>query len=87
MTKLYSIIITNQWGDIMKKRAILFIESFVVIFLGFTICNVAGIIIEKLIYDVSISFSDIIDLPYLLYGFFSAVLSLAFTAFINRIKK
>ena len=71
----------------MKENAIVFIKTFVVIFLGFTICNVVGIFIEALTYDVSISFSDIVALPYLLYSLFSLVLSLAFTFFINRLKK
>ncbi len=70
----------------MKDKAILFIKSFLVVFLGFVVCNATKIIIEALVYDVGISFSDIITFPYLLYGLFSAVLSLAFTTFISRLK-
>lgn len=71
----------------MKDKVVLFIKAFVVIFLAFTISNVSRLIIEVFVYDASISFSDVKDLPFLLYGLFSAVLSLVFTAFINILKK
>ena len=71
----------------MKEKVTVFIKTFAVIFPGLILCNVVRTVIEALIYDGGISFSNIIALPYLLYGLFSAVLSSAFVVLINRLKK
>ncbi len=54
----------------------LFLQFLVVLFMGFCICNVLGIVIRCIFNGFDDFLLRIIDLPYLLYLLFSLIISL-----------
>jgi uncharacterized protein with PQ loop repeat len=54
----------------------LFLQILVVLFIGFCICSVLGIVIRCIFNGFDDFLLKIIDLPYLLYLFFSLIISL-----------
>ena len=63
---------------------ILFFEFFGVTFAGFCLCNAMAIAIDCIFDGFDYFGARILDLPFLLYLFFSLVISAALTIFIVR---
>ena len=70
-----------------KKRLglfVLFLEFFGILFVGFCLCNVIAVTIDCIFDGFDYFGARILDLPFLLYLFFSLVISAVLTIFIVR---
>jgi hypothetical protein len=79
----------------MKKRnkntkmglLFLFLQILVVLFIGFCICGIWGTVIRCIFNGFDDFLLKIIDLPYLLYLFFSLIISLILIFVIRQLAK
>ena len=63
----------------MKSFCILLLQTFLITFSGFVLCNVITIVINDFFSGFSLFFEQLLALPYLLYLIFSLIISLLLT--------
>lgn len=72
----------------MKEWLILFLESFLVIFVAFILSNLCAVTIDCLFDGFDYFLKRLSDLPYLLYACFSVGISAIFTSItVNKTKR
>ena len=63
----------------MKSFCILLLQTFLITFSGFVLCNVITIVINDFFSGFGLFFEQLLALPYLLYLIFSLIISLLLT--------
>ena len=77
----------NQNRSIIFQAILLFIAVFIIIFIGFVICNIFAIAIDCIFNGFDSFTIKLFELPYLLYILFSLIISFVFTVFIEKKSK
>ena len=77
----------NQNRSIIFQAILLFIAVFIIIFIGFVICNIFAIAIDCIFNGFDNFTIKLFELPYLLYILFSLIISFIFTVFIEKKSK
>ena len=77
----------KQFSRNVVNSILLFIASFVIVFIGFVLCNIFAITINCLFKGFDSFTIKLLELPYLLYLLFSLIFSIAFTLIIVKKSK
>lgn len=59
----------------MKGLCIFFLQTLLIVFAGFVICNICAVVIKDVFDGFGLFMEQIADLPYVLYALFSLVIS------------
>jgi len=67
----------------MKALLILFFQTLLIVFAGFVACNISAVVINDIFDGFESFFEQIRNLPYILYGIFSLIISGVLTLMIQ----
>ena len=70
-----------------ENNIVLFLQFFVVLLVGFCLCNICGIAISCIFNGFDLFLTRVVDLPYLLYLILSLILSAVWVFIIRRMLK